>query len=295
MRKKTIIMTITLVSIFVLAYVLGLYREQLSSPASPVDRTDNTDVTNQDTSEPEAAEDIPNEASNTPFTEFSKEFKAAIQSTIKFFSKQESQIVAIGDSLTQGVGDSTKQGGYVGILDSQLNADDNLVTFDNFGKRGNRTDQLLKRIDEPEIVESLKSADMVIMTIGANDIMQVLKENFTNITYDVFSKERVNYEKRLQQIFVKLKKLNPNASVYLVGFYNPFQQYFEHIKELDMIVDDWNHTSEQVAKEAGATFIPTKDIFINTEVDLFADDHFHPNDLGYKLMAERILNYLVIE
>lgn len=62
-----------------------------------------------------------------------------------------------------------------------------------------------------------------------------------------------------------------------------------------MIVDNWNHTSEQVAKEAGATFIPTKDIFISTEVNLFADDHFHPNDIGYKLIAERILNYLVRE
>lgn len=288
-------MIITLASIFVLACVLGLYREQLSSPASPVDRAENADVTNQETSEPEATEDIPNEAAHTPFTEFSKEFKAAIQSTINFFSKQESHIVAIGDSLTQGVGDSTKQGGYVGILDSQLNADNNLVTFDNYGKRGNRTDQLLKRIDEPEIVKSLKRADIVIMTIGANDIMQVLKENFTNITYEAFSKERVNYEIRLQQIFAKLEELNPNASVYLVGFYNPFQQYFEHIKELDMIVEDWNHTSEQVAKEAGATFIPTKDIFTSTEVNLFADDHFHPNDIGYKLIAERILNYLVIE
>ncbi|WP_339213030.1 SGNH/GDSL hydrolase family protein [Ornithinibacillus sp. FSL M8-0202] len=295
MKKKTIIMIITLASIFVLACVLGLYREQLSSPASPVDRAENADVTNQETSEPEATEDIPNKASHTPFTEFSKEFKAAIQSTIKFFSTQESHIVAIGDSLTQGVGDSTKQGGYVGILDSQLNADANLVTFDNYGKRGNRTDQLLKRIDEPEIVKSLKRADIVIMTIGANDIMQVLKENFTNITYEAFSKERVNYEKRLHQIFAKLEELNPNASVYLVGFYNPFQQYFEHIKELDMIVDNWNHTSEQVAKEAGATFIPTKDIFISTEVNLFADDHFHPNDIGYKLIAERILNYLVRE
>src|SRR5699024_11804994 len=37
----------------------------------------------------------------------------AVQGTVDIFTKEETRIVAVGDSLTQGVGDSTGNGGYV--------------------------------------------------------------------------------------------------------------------------------------------------------------------------------------
>lgn len=39
-------------------------------------------------------------------------------------------------------------------------------------------------------------------------------------------------------------------------------------------------------------YIPTKDLFSNTTLDLLAEDEFHPNTTGYKLMAQRVLEYL---
>lgn len=257
---------------------------------------------NQNNDEPKHNSEINNntqspleETPDTPADHITKEFAEAIQSTIQYFSGKKTKIVAIGDSLTQGVGDPTNQGGYVGILDQQLNHDEEIATFENYGKRGNRTSHLLNRLEEPEIRSSLQNADIILITIGANDIMQVVKENFMNITYQIFAEERVHYEERLRQIFSNLKQLNPYASIYLIGFYNPFEQYFEHIEELELIVDDWNNTGLAVAEEFGGTFIPTKDLFISNEVNLFAEDHFHPNELGYQRIAERILNYLVLE
>src|SRR5699024_2321593 len=86
--------------------------------------------------------------------------------------KNDIKSTAIGDSLTQGVGDEEDNGGYVGILEDTINKDNDLVEIDNFGKRGNRTDQLIDRMEEPEIKESLEEADIILITIGANDIMQ---------------------------------------------------------------------------------------------------------------------------
>jgi lysophospholipase L1-like esterase len=295
MRKKTIIMTVTLVFLIVFGIGVGLYSEHDTSPISLENMEKKLEEHSQDPNNPAEDDEQTTDKPLTPAKEISKEFGETIQSTIQFFTGKQHHIVAIGDSLTQGVGDSTGQGGYVGILDKHLNADKPIVTIENYGKRGNRTNQLLKRMEDPEIKESLTNADIIIITIGANDIMQVVKENFTEITYEVFAQERGQYEERLRKIFSTLQELNPDASVYLVGFYNPFQQYFEHIKELEMIVDDWNHTSNQVAKDYGATFIPTKDLFVTEEVSLFADDHFHPNEYGYRRMAERILNYLVVD
>lgn len=217
----------------------------------------------------------------------------AVQQTIDIFSRKAT-IVAMGDSLTEGVGDSTKTGGYIGILDRTINQKKQLATFKNFGKRGDRTDQLLQRMKSPEIISSLKEADIILITIGANDIMQVLKNNITNITYEAFANEQDNYEKRLQAIFNFIRAQNETAEVYLLGFYNPFERYFEDIKELNMIVNNWNKTGKKVTEQYDKiSFIPTKDLFETQQAQLFANDNFHPNDLGYERMADRVLQFII--
>lgn len=213
--------------------------------------------------------------------------------TVNSLFKKEFHIVAVGDSLTQGIGDDTNNGGYIGILDDQINHTDDIITFENFGKRGNRTDQLLKRLEEQEISDAIEDTDIVLMTIGANDIMQVAKENFTNLTYPLFVEEQVAFEERLHHIFEKIQSINPNTHIYLIGLYNPFEKYFQDIEELDLIVNSWNQTSmDTVEAYENATFIPVKDLFDETDINLFAEDNFHPNLNGYQRIAKRVLTYL---
>ncbi|WP_284140308.1 GDSL-type esterase/lipase family protein [Virgibacillus sp. LDC-1] len=86
---------------------------------------------------------------------------------------------------------------------------------------------------------------------------------------------------------------NNHAEVYLLGFYNPFERYFQEIKELSMIVNEWNKTSKKVTEQYNhTTYIPTKDLFNSKEKTLFAADHFHPNQQGYQRMAQRVLEYI---
>lgn len=44
--------------------------------------------------------------------------------------------MAIGDSLTEGVGDESENGGYVGILNNTFEDNNLNITVDNFGKKG---------------------------------------------------------------------------------------------------------------------------------------------------------------
>ncbi|WP_226581691.1 SGNH/GDSL hydrolase family protein [Halobacillus litoralis] len=223
-------------------------------------------------------------------------FTSVIESARGLFLKEDLQIVAVGDSLTQGVGDKTDNGGYIGILEDtfQSNTDADTLELLNYGKRGNRTDQLLKRLDEEEISKSLSNADLVLITIGANDVMKVVKNNFTNLNYEDFAEEQREYEDRLHQIIQRIQRLNPDAPIYLIGLYNPFNQYFNNIPELGQIMEDWNVTSKQVLKDYDkATFIPIRDVFEGEEEELlWEEDHFHPNERGYKKMAERVLEYI---
>lgn len=210
----------------------------------------------------------------------------------RFFTKKMN-VVAIGDSLTEGIGDE-ENNGYVGILDNSINHDKDLLEFENFGKKGNRTDQLLLRLeDEEDIEDSIDDADIILITIGANDIMQVFKNNITDLTLDKFSDETIAYEERLNDIFDTIEEYNKKADVYLIGFYNPFTSHFDDIEELETIVNEWNDIGEETIEERShGHYIPVKDIFDDTEDDYMSDDNFHPNHEGYQLMAERVLEHI---
>jgi lysophospholipase L1-like esterase len=233
------------------------------------------------------------ESQNIPITEEIKERVREVLDDVLIFFKKDIKIVSIGDSLTQGVGDETENGGYVGILDHTFTNQNLNITIENYGKKGNRTDQLLKRLEKKEIQSSIKDANIVLLTIGANDIMHVVKNNWTNLNMEPFEEERVKYEERLTSIFNKLIELNPEAEIYLIGFYNPFEKYFGDIEQLGMIMDDWNEAGMMVTEEfENVYYIPIFDLFRSPDENLLAEDHFHPNTKGYKLMAKRIFDYL---
>src|SRR5699024_10757815 len=158
---------------------------------------------------------------------------------------------------------------------------------------GYRSDQLLKLIKEPDSQNSLKEADLVLMTIGANDMMKVFKRDFSHLKVEPFFNELNDFKKRLADIFKEIhainsdikvylivisendmmkvfkrdfshlkvepffnelndfKKrladifkeihaINSDAKIYLIGFYDPFSEYFPEIEELSYISSSWS-------------------------------------------------------
>lgn len=71
----------------------------------------------------------------------------------KSATKEVIHYTAIGDSLTEGIGDLTNSGGFVPLVARDLQEQYHLngVQIDNFGKNGDRSDQILKRIKKMKI------------------------------------------------------------------------------------------------------------------------------------------------
>ena len=200
------------------------------------------------------------------------------------FIPKKIKLVSIGDSLTQGVGSGENANGYINFLKEDIERLKGIqnAEFQNFGVKGNRTDQLLKRLQSPQIKYHIEEADAVIITIGGNDIMQVIKDNLLGLKVDKFSLAEGGYRNRLQEILTTIRKYNGTAGIILVGVYNPFMKWFSDMKEMDMIVQSWNHVSaETVAEYDHALFVPVDDIFKNNEESLLYTDYFHPNSRGY--------------
>lgn len=205
-------------------------------------------------------------------------------------------IVSVGDSLTQGIGDSTDHGGYLPYLEKKLEEEPSIQSVEmvNYGVKGNSTVELLKRLDKKVIRKDIESADSIVVTIGGNDIMKVFKQNITNLEMEQFTSAKSEYETNLRQILDKIRRYNKSAQIYLVGVYNPFSNTMADLHELDQIVTDWNKSGEAIiADYDSAYFIEIEDIFTNTDENLlYAEDYFHPNDRGYELIATRIYNHM---
>ena len=201
-------------------------------------------------------------------------------------------VVSVGDSLTQGVGASNDQEGYIPYLSAYLETNRGIkdAHFSNYGVRGNRTSDLLSRLQDDQIKRDITNADAVVITIGGNDIMKVVKDKFTNLTMADFLKASVSYENRVEKIFQTVRQYNKDAEIYFIGLYNPFGKWMSAFSELDTIMDDWNEIGMEVTKrDSNAYFIRIDDIFsVSDENLLYKEDYFHPNDRGYELIAARI-------
>lgn len=217
--------------------------------------------------------------------------------------------VAIGDSLTEGVGDTTGQGGFIPLLGNNLNATYGYeINSQNYGVAGNTSNQILKRMkDDEDIKESLEKADLMTLTVGGNDVMAVIRKNLADLDVDTFKKPAKDYQKRLREIIELAREDNKNLPIYILGIYNPFYLNFPEVTEMQTVVENWNKATQKVTKEyQNVYFVPINDLLykgINGEEGivqtsgkqttvindaLFADDLFHPNNTGYQLMADAV-------
>lgn len=199
-------------------------------------------------------------------------------------------VVALGDSLTKGVGDG--KGGYVTFIKQYLEQreDVNKVFVQNFGKRGLRSEQLTDVIMNNESV--IRKADVILITIGGNDVMKVVRSHFLSLTYELFVKEQQMFASRLDEQLQLLRYINPDAYIVLIGLYNPFSSAFPNIQEMGEIIHMWNEGSKKViSRYDRALFVPIDDLFEERD-DILYDDQFHPNTRGYELIAQRMYEHL---
>ena len=218
--------------------------------------------------------------------------------------------VAIGDSLTKGVGDSTNQGGFVPLLAQSLTNETDLeFKAINYGVSGNTSGQILSRMQEKkEIRKDLKRAQLLTITVGGNDLRKAILEDTSNLDLDRFEKASKTYEKNLKQIIELARKDNPDLPVYVVGIYNPLYLNFPDLTELQTLVDQWNQRTEEILSAyQGVYFVPINDLLYKgidgksgvteselgketvTNDALYDEDSFHPNNTGYEIMKEAVL------
>lgn len=218
--------------------------------------------------------------------------------------------IAIGDSLTEGVGDPTNQGGFVPLLSGDLGDYFNAtVNTENYGVSGNTSQQILTRMTEnKEITEQLKKANLMTLTVGGNDVLAVIRKNLANLKVSSFKKPARQYQERLRKILDLARKDNQDLPIFVLGIYNPFYLNFQELTEMQTVINDWNKKTQEVVDDYDHVyFVPINDLLYKgvdgkegivqstgeqtTIVNdaLFSGDHFHPNNTGYQIMSDAVM------
>ncbi|MEB9894994.1 GDSL-type esterase/lipase family protein [Bacillus cereus] len=228
---------------------------------------------------------------SVPFTDKPEMKLPPVEETSR---SKELLIASLGDSLTRGTGDGTVEG-YVRRTVSLLKegADKPVTLLNNMGINGLRAEQLAERIEQESIGYVLKKANVILLTIGGNDLFQSAQsEQMSPSAMD----ERALLAKTekgtadLKRILEGIRRWNPDALIVYVGLYNPFADLQEMKQIGNSVIQKWNDEAFRIINQDGnMLLVPTFDLFQQNIGSYLSSDHFHPNGDGYQAIAERIV------
>ncbi len=105
---------------------------------------------------------------------------------------------------------------------------------------------------------------------------------------------RSEFSVNLQQILDKIRNENGNVPIFMMGLYNPYNQY-NNQKPIHEEINNWNREMIRVSSDyEPIMFIPTIDLFEGKAKHKYFSDSLHPNAAGYELISKRLLEKMLI-
>ncbi|KIL51391.1 hypothetical protein KP77_09030 [Jeotgalibacillus alimentarius] len=195
------------------------------------------------------------------------------------------ELVALGDSLTYGIGDQSGAG-YAENLEEVINdIREEPLTVYNYGIPGQQTDGLLSQLQDEDVKATLKNAEYFTIFIGTNDLIKKNGGDLNPLYDDRIQAGKADYEKNLEKILTIIREENPEAPILFLGLFNPYPEN----NEIQQVIDDWNALSKQMLEEyPRVKFIATDGILKEKSTEYFSDA-LHPNKRGYELITKKMI------
>lgn len=169
---------------------------------------------------------------------------------IKNLDAKGRNIVCFGDSITFGYGVSPDKG-FPSSLSKMIS-----MPVINAGLDGNTSREGLKRIDSDVLS---RDPYMVIIEFGGNDFLR-----------------RVPVDETIENIEKMVERVQAHGAIAAIADISA-----------GMVLKEYLPYFKKIARERGALFIPSILAGIITNPQM-KSDFFHPNETGYKLIAQRV-------
>lgn len=230
-----------------------------------------------------------------------------------------SAYIALGDSLSTGVGASSPETTFVELVHQSLGSGIELM---NLGHSGDTSDDLLQGGTLGRAVDAIKARNgdddtsndvrLVTLEIGGNDLLGIYfslvqtgtcpnvqtalaKPECTQALHDALDGFRPNFDTALD----RLREADPDVPIVVMTLYNPFD-YLGAIGELGVLSLDGqagtdfpeglNDIIRAVAGDhEGVAVADAYSAFKGRTAALLFSDFIHPNDAGYRTMADTVI------
>lgn len=173
------------------------------------------------------------------------------------------KLVSIGDSIPNGYLLENENNSYDNLFAKKLNLD-----FYEHSYIGMTTNDMLKDLETDELKQNIKEANIIFLSIGSNDLLDLITEsdyNFIDINYFEDAKINIdlsnenfiqsindlcntiindlknkmpdvydNFSKNWSKIINKIKGYNSDIKIYVNNIYNPYFNLYIPIKGLNL-------------------------------------------------------------
>lgn len=218
-------------------------------------------------------------------------FTTPTLSSAKPLKKTDIEYVSLGDSLAAGLTPYAKIDlGYADFLFKRMEQSQYEVEFNNFGVPGYTSVHLKNDVlYNSAVIAKIKSADMITLNIGANDVLPFVPGSPQHVPGAIQS-----VGQNLMIILATIDSLNPNVDVYVMGYYNPFPHYpLQQQTQLIPLMNSLNSTIEAASLLNGDKFIPTADVIAKDSMLYLPNpNNIHLSLDGYKVIAKEFWKVL---
>ncbi len=200
--------------------------------------------------------------------------------------------LVLGDSIGYGSGlVNSREACYGKIV-----ADTNGYEYANDAIPGHTTRNLLDRLKEDIVIEHVKKADIISITIGGNNfllgnIFGLLFDGIVKQDYSGIDSIAENFYKDFDKIVSEINALNPDAVILMQTIYNPQTGYIGEVYQQGA-----DRVNAQIVRYAGehpdkVVIVDIAKALTDSETD-FASDRIHPSKVGNEKIAVEILKTL---
>jgi lysophospholipase L1-like esterase len=204
-------------------------------------------------------------------------------------------LVALGDSITHGVGDPEKKGYIEGVKVKLEEVHKTPIKVSNFAVPRYSTDKVLEQMQDEKITAQIKKANCIILYIGTNDFRKSANYQFNSLDVNRINEGKVIFSTNLYKILENIRKDNSAAPIFVLGLYQPYLEYSNR-EQILYAINDWNNGIVKIAGNFDRThFVPTLDLFQDRPKSTYFSDSLHLNPAGYQLIADRLSEKVVKE
>jgi lysophospholipase L1-like esterase len=184
------------------------------------------------------------------------------------------------------LGDASDKG-FIGDVSQQYRNNGYTTIQSNLGVDGQTSQGLRSEIHQPSIQTLIRSANAILISIGGNDLNDAA--GLPKINTQKIAATQAAFSTNLTDILTTIRKENPQSPILLVGLYNPYANIAYDRAVTDSMVQSWDAKVEGIVEKFPNTvMVQTFDLFELHDNQLLYVDHFHPNQMGYQLIANRI-------